>query len=277
MKKLLSIKHSLLPIWQKDMDFLQQGIAESFASVLRSFGFGRERYIISGCDITDDGRRISMSPGWAFWAGEILPVRPLPLTNHESGTVKIKLVRQTAYNPEGVKTVTSGNISSNVNTYQDDYIEPELVEDLTTASYDLAIEEGFWDVAARIKHHSKILDSGFRQAFSQYGDVSYRRIGGTVQIFGTLLADATGGFIDEVVSGLPRPSVELRFPVISYTGGWAADGYMSLTTQGKLYAFTKTTHISLSHIVYLTTPAEGNNAGDGHSSTLVNPNGGSAI
>lgn len=273
MKKLLSIEHSLLPIWQKDMDFLQKGITESFASFLKAFGFGLKRYIISGCNITDDGQRISMSPGWAYWEGEILPVRPLAVTGHDSGGVKIKLTRQTAYDPDGVKTVTAGSLVSNVNTYQDDYLEPEIIEEsLTVQSYDLAIEEGFWDVATRIKHHAQILDTGNRPLISQYGDVSYRRIGGVVQIFGTLLADTTGGFVNEVVSGLPRPSTELKFPCVSSVGGVAADGYMSLTPTGKLYAFTKTARISLSHIVYLTTPATGGNVGDGHFSTTMSPN-----
>lgn len=273
MKKLLSIRHSLLPIWQKDMDFLQQGMAESFASFLKSFGFGRERYIISGCNITDDGRRISMLPGWAFWSGEILPVRSLPVTDHDSGSVKIKLTRQTAYNPEGVKTVTAGNITSNVNTYQDDYLNPEIIEEsITTQSYDLAIEEGFWDVATRIKHHAQSLDTGIRPLSSQYGDVSYRRIGGVVQVFGSLFADASGGFGAEIVSGLPRPSTELKFPCVSSIGGLPADGYMLLTPAGKLYALTKAARISISHILYLTSPAWGSNAGDGHFSTIMNSN-----
>lgn len=271
MKKLLSIRNSLLPIWQKDMDFLQQGVAESFASFLQSFGFGKERYIISGCGITDTGRRISMQPGWAFWEGEILPVRSLPVTDHDSGSVKIKLTRQTGYNPDGVKTVTAGNIVSNVNTYQDDYLNPEVIEEsLTTQSYDLAIEEGFWDIATRIKHHAQILDTGIRPLSSQYGDVSYRRIGGVVQLFGSLFADATGGFVNEIVAGLPRPSVELLFPCVSSVGGNALDGNMLLTPSGKLYTSTKGTRISISHIVYLSTPGFGSNAGDGHFSTTQN-------
>ena len=142
MKKLKTYPSTLMPIWQKDLDFLQDGIKESFAACLASLGLGKDCFVIYGCTIIDNGVNISMLPGWAYWNGEILPVRALNATPHAAGTVKIKLTRIEAYNRDGVKSITAGDNSvTNRDTYREDYLQPSLAGEFD--SYDLAISEGF--------------------------------------------------------------------------------------------------------------------------------------
>lgn len=270
MKQLIPISNSLMPLWQKDFDWMQQGVRESFAAILKTLGLGRDCYIISGCEIADNGSRISMLPGWAFWNGEIFPVRAMPSTPHSSGTVKIKLTHQTGYSAEGVKSVTVNNVVSATNTYQEDFLVPSIAS--ANDSYYLAVEEGFWDLATRLVKRSEPADSGV--VSSSIDGASWRRVGGTVQIFGTLFNDALGGFHGEVASGFPRPSADLRFPCSTLAEG----DYMVLTTAGKLFAYSKANRLYLDHVSYLTTPVTATNDNDGHYSTIanINPGGGGA-
>jgi hypothetical protein len=224
MNKIKTYENSLVPIWQKDIDFMQDGIREALAALCTSLGLGRDHYIISGCAISDNGQNIMMQSGWAYWNGDILPVRALPTTAHASGSPKIKLTRVTAYDAEGVKTITTGNIVTNSDTYQCDYLQPSLVA--TGETYDLAIEEGFWDMATRIMNRSMLVDSGVTEISGS--GVNYRRIGGTVQLLGTLFNDALTGFSGQVLSGLPRPASDLRLPTMPEATG----SYMMLTTAG---------------------------------------------
>ena len=202
-----------------------------------------------------------MLPGWAYWNGEILPVRALNATPHAAGTVKIKLTRIEAYNRDGVKSITAGDNSvTNRDTYREDYLQPSLAGEFD--SYDLAISEGFYDLATRIINSAKMADSGVVPVTDS---ASYRRIGGVTQLLGVMLNDAGSGFNGEVLSGLPRPSSNIRFPVL---GGEASD-HIVVTTAGKLFAYTKCAHLYLDHVSYLTSPITGTGH-DGHYSTSTN-------
>lgn len=266
MKKLNFTVGSMAPLWQKDLDFMQNGVAEAFAAVLRGLELGADNYLVCGCSITVNATtsKVSMTSGWCFFEGELLPVKALPVTSFTGAKPYIKLSRVTAYNAEGDRLVLLAGQTGSVQMWQDCYLEPSLAND--NDNYTLALTEGAWTLAERISEMSRPTDTGLVSADLTFGtgSIGYRRVGGTVQLFGSVMNDATGSPLSgQIASGLPRPTASMRITL--------SDGYMVLGTDGTLTAYnTKLTRVYFDNIMYLTTPSY--NTSDGHHSTISNNN-----
>lgn len=273
MKKLDFTAGSIAPLWQKDLDFMQNGVAEAFAALLRGLELGADNYLVCGCSITvnTSTSKVSMTAGWCFYDGELLPVKAMPATSFTGSKPKIKLSKTIAYNPEGDRIVSLEGQTGAAQMWKDCYLEPSVAGN--NDKYTLALSEGAWTLAERISEMSRTTDTGIVPANITFGigSISYRRVGGTVQLLGSVVNDATGAAVSgKIASGLPRPAAAIRVPL-------SDNGYMLLETDGTLTAYnTKLTRVYFDGIMYLTTPEFSNS--DGHHSAISNSQqGGGAI
>lgn len=269
MKKVVLTPGYRSPLWGKDFLFMQDGALEAVEAVLKGLDLGAENYLVCGCSITINNsiHKISMTSGWCFYQGELLPVKALPVTSFVGDSPRVKLTKVTAYNPEGdrlVYRVTTQNVPEEMlQLWQDSYLEPSVI---TGDNHEviLALEENAWTLAERINKMSMPTDTGIVPVndVGFLGSISYRRVGEMVHLFGSVMNDVSGASVSGLIaSGLPHPTVSLRLPL--------SDGYMILGTDGKLTAYnTKLSRIYLDNIVYLTTPTYGGY--DGHYSTVSN-------
>jgi len=261
MKKLNFTAGSIAPLWQKDLEFMQSGIAEAIAAVLQGLELGADNYLVCGCAITVNTAlsKVSMTEGWCFYEGELLPVRALPVTSFTGAKPYIKLSLVTAYNSEGDRPVSLAGQTGSAQMWQDCYLEPSVA--LSNDNYTLALTEGAWTLAERISEMSKITDTGLVTADLTFGtgSISYRRVGGTVQLYGSVMNDALGAVSGQLATGLPRPAHPVRIPL-------SDDGYLILAASGTLTAYnTKLSKIYFDNIIYVATPLFGGD--DGHHST----------
>lgn len=258
MKKLNLRKDSIIPFWMKDLEYLQQGCAEALTAISQGLSFGKKNFIISGCRITDNGTKISMTSGWCYYEGEILPVSELPATSYNTGSPpKIKFTRTERYDPTGDRIISMSGNSGMTQVYIDCYLEPSIANDRD--QYTLAISEGAWDLGERIANAAKAADVTVQLKLNTYlGRIQYRRIGGVVQLMGSVRNDIIGGGINGTISsGLPRPSSDLIMNTES--------GMVTISSSGALSVVSPDDVIYLNHIVYLANPSFDTN--DGHYST----------
>lgn len=268
MKKLnFPNQSALTPFWTNDLKYLQEGVAEALCAMLKGLGLDNDDFVISGCKITTNGSKVSMTAGWVYFNGEILPARALQATSY-SGTPKIKFTKQTNYNPAGDRQVSTSGQTGTSQIYKDDYLEPSLVSGADT--YRLAIGKGAWNLAERILNHAKTVDTGVLNAGNS-SEVRYRMIGGAVQLYGSLFNDAQGGFHGVVATGLPKPAVGVTIHFEPTNGS----EYIHIGTDGSLSVYTKGNRVYLDHVTYLATPTY--NTGDGHYTTTQQQQGGSEV
>lgn len=254
-------QQSKTPLWTNDLKYLYGGISEAFGSILKGLGLEQSDFIISGCKITDDGSKLSMSAGWCYYDGEILPVRAMPATLY-SGNPKIKLTKTTNYDPAGSRIISIANAIGTVQLYKDDYLHPSLIEGQIQGTYRLAISKGAWDLGERIVNASKIVDSGVVNV-ENVGNIRYRMIGGVVQLYGNIRQDAIGsGWHGVVATGLPQPAVSLTLPFSPAN----TSERIVVDTDGSLSVYTKADMVCFDHVTYLATPVY--NSSDGHYSTM---------
>ena len=114
-------------------------------------------------------------------------------------------------------------------------------------------------MAERIGEMSKATDTGIVSVINQDENnrqvlLEYRRIGGTVQLYGQAVDTAGGTFFGQIATGLPRPAKQMRIQF--------ADGFLTLETDGTLKASTTMSRVYFDGITYLTTPSY--NTADGH-------------
>ena len=267
--KNLNYPHPLArtPIWTDDMRFLQGGISEVFAAILEGLSLGETDFIISGCKITDNGSKVSMTAGWCYYNGEVLPVRALPATSYTGSSPKIKFTKVTNFDPAGQREVKLSETTGVSQVFRNDYLAPSLVTG--SAHYQLAISKGAWDLSERIANSVKAVDSGTLSPNDLTGSgIRYRMIGGMVQLYGHIRQDAVGaGWNAVVASGLPRPALPVYLPNDS--------GYIEVRTNGELFVRSKNDTVYLNHIVYLASPVY--DTADGHYSTIAQQYNGGAV
>lgn len=265
MKKLNITQNSRMPFWWQDLEFVMDSSSEVFKAVLEGLSLGTKDFIISGCAVTATNSKVSMTGGWCYYDGEILPVMPMSPTSH-TGNPKIKLTKVTRYDHDGDRTITLSGSTGVSQIYKDDCLSPSLVS--AGDSYRLAIGPGAWNLGERIKNASKQVDSGTVAATvltAGIGSVRYRQVGGVVQVFGDLFNDASpGGFNGVVAQGLPRPAVGLVFPLNSGAGD--GSGSIQIAIDGTMSISTQYNRVHLCHVVYIATPVA--NTDDKHYSTI---------
>lgn len=264
MKKLNITQNSRMPFWWRDLEFITDSSSEVFEAVLEGLSLGTKDFIISGCAVTVTNSKVSMTGGWCYYGGEILPVMPMPPTSY-TGNPKIKFTKVTRYDHEGDRTITLSGSTGTSQIYKDDCLSPSLVS--AGDSYRLAIGPGAWNLGERITNAAKQVDSGTVEATvitAGLGSVRYRQVGGVVQLFGELFNDAQGGFAGAVAQGLPRPAVGLVFPLNSGAGD--GSGSIQIAIDGTMSISTQSNRVHLCHVVYIATPAV--DTDDKHYSTI---------
>lgn len=264
MKKLSITQNSRMPFWWRDLEYMMESSSEVFESILKGLSLGTKDFIISGCAVTATSSKVSMTGGWCYYGGEILPVLPMSATSY-TGNPKIKLTKETRYDHDGDRIITLSGSTGVSQVYKDDCLSPSLVS--VSDSYRLAIGPGAWNLGERITNAAKQVDSDTVEATvitAGLGSVRYRQVGGVVQLFGDLFNDAQGGFNGAVAQGLPRPAVGLVFPL----NGGAGDGSGSIqiAIDGTMSISTQSNKVHLGHVVYIATPAVDND--DKHYSTI---------
>lgn len=212
MKKLKFEEGAITPFWLKDLEYMQEGFEEVVKSVIEGLSLGKTDVLISGCKITTKDSKISMTSGWCYYDGEILPVQALPETSYIGNSPKIKFTKATEIDRTGTRTAQkeSGQIRSEV--YQIDYLIPSLYDGITVCQ--LAISQGAWDLGTRIANMNHLKDTGIMtikvdKKYSTDGYIQYRQIGGVVQLYGQLNIASTLG--DIITTNLPVPAVETRW------------------------------------------------------------------
>lgn len=271
MKKLDLIPGSLIPLWQQDLLFIQDEACEAIEAVLKGLELGCENYLVCGCKITVNktASTVSMTAGWCFFQGELLPVASLPETEFNGASPLVKLSKVMAYNPSGDRQVTLSTGIINRQVWQECYLMPSLAT--VNDTYILALSEGAWTLAERISGMTRASDTGMVEvglSGSHTGSVSYRMIGGTVQLYGMVKSEKTGDPVNgQIAVGLPHPAVPVRLTI-------SDGGYMILDTDGNLTVYNTTlTRVYLDNVVYLTSPTY--NSDTGHHSNTGNQGGGS--
>ena len=261
MKKLKFTEGSLSPFWTKDLEYLQDSFEEVVKGIVRGLSLEDKNIIISGCKITDTGGRISMTPGWCYYEGEILRVEELSPTYHSYNNPTVLLNRSILTDGKGKRQIIQNGDVFESYVYEEARLLPRLIEkgDYVLSGVELAIAKGAWDLGERLMYSSKMQDSGLqRVAVSGYnGEVCYRQIGGAVQLHVDIRSDYTQGGPDGVVAnGLPRPSKEIVI------------GDLRISTIGELIVSNLPYSVKMDNIMYLSTPTYPTD--DGHYSYKQN-------
>ena len=239
---------------------MQDSEREAFAAVLNGLVLDRQNYLVCGCDITvnDNTHKVSMTSGWCFYQGELLPVKALPATSFTGNRPLVKLTKVTEYDSAGDRMVYHEGVGTTVHVWEQDCLVPSVVGE--GENYTLALSEGAWTLAERIRETVKATDTGIvplEMLYSGLGNINYRRVGGTVQLYGFAKDDVGGSVSGQIATNLPRPTVQLRIPL--------SNGYLTLDTNGTLTANTSMSQVYFDSITYLTTPSY--NSSDGHHSS----------
>lgn len=269
MKKLNITQGSRTPFWMRDLEYITAASSEVFAAILKGLSLEARDFVISGCRITEAGQKISMTGGWCYYDGEVLPVLPLEPTTYSGANPRIKFTRVTRYDPAGDRVIELEGVSGTSQVYRDDCLQPSPVS--SGDSYRLAIGRGAWNLGERVAAAARQADSGVVDAelmFSGLGSVRYRQVGGVVQLYGSLFNDSLTGFSGVVARGLPRPAAGMKFPFA------AGDGSIEVSTDGKLSISTHQNKFTLDHVVYVASPVT--LTADGHYTTDLSWQGGEA-
>ena len=247
MKKLNITAGGIMPFWTKDLEFMQSGISEALAVMAKSLSFGREHFLISGCEITDTGRSISMTSGWCFYEGEIMQVEELSETMYSGASPRIKFTKTTSFDRNGDRQITLLGNLENARVYQYNSLVPSIAGSADT--YTLAIGVGAWRLGERIAYQSKMQDSGLVKLDVQgyNGELQYRITGSMVQLYGEISNDALGAGIRGYISyGLPQPIRELKM--------YYSWGTVEIDARGGLIVTSQNDSVRLDQVIYISTP-----------------------
>lgn len=92
---------SYMPLWQEDLDFIQDNLIEVLTQLGKTFAYGRSTYIVSGCVLTEDATKYYITEGLIMYAGELLYC-PAQAVNKMTDFIPV-LQRKAATDPDGDK------------------------------------------------------------------------------------------------------------------------------------------------------------------------------
>lgn len=212
MKKLNTNNTGRMPFWQADLDWIQQAYTRPIEDIIKELGMlnastPRSFFPVTGCRVSLNNGNISMSEGWFWWDGELLPVRALEITSTSEFTTPVVLLSLVSYNDSsGSRNFIQADQSNELveDVWQDDYIEPSVVEGSGEQQTGIIILPGALTLYEFIKRRNEVFESEWIQIEGlQYGQsLRYKRIGSTVILQGRLriTTDSTPG-----ATGLPEP------------------------------------------------------------------------
>jgi len=247
MKKININSIGRMPFIQKDIEFLMSDPRELFPAMVKELGLGQKQYfVISGCRITVTANRLTMTPGWAYHNGEVLPVRGLTNVDVSSitGTRYVVLTKTTYYDPNGARSFKKPDQTTvnKTDVWQDDYLSPTVTNAASASGF--CIEQGAWTLAERLRKGIAD-DSGWILT----GDIYYRRVGRTVFLKGHHHDDGLVGYTNHLIASVPAPAEgESYFPPTAANVSMVKiDSSGNLTVSGSAGA-----HYYFNHIVYMT-------------------------
>lgn len=190
MKKLKFEEGAVTPFWLKDLEYMQEGFEETIKAVIEGLSLGKKDVLISGCEITTKNSKVSMTSGWCYYDGEILPVKALQETSYTERSPKIKLTKKSGWDHNGSRPVQKETEAIPFVPYQNDYLEPSLLSIGFDADCRLALCPGAWDLGMRIANRNQLKDTGIVRVNNINSAVSstlkYRQIGSVVQLYGSI-------------------------------------------------------------------------------------------
>ena len=209
MKKLNTNNTGRMPLWQADLDWIQQAYKEPIEAIMDGLAIVSDYFLITGCRIRKypDDNHLTMSNGMFWWGGEVLPVKALdPISVSAISDPVIRLDRVTHYDTDGSRNFIRADQSSETVTdvWQEDYLEPHVIERSALTAIDIAIQEGVWPLHEILKHSIGGYESEWITISGlQYGQsLRYKQIGRTVILNGRLRITTES---TPVATGLPAP------------------------------------------------------------------------
>lgn len=263
MKKLKFEEGAVTPFWLKDLEYMQEGFEETVKAVIEGLSLGKKDVLVSGCKITTKNSKVSMTSGWCYFGGEILPVKALSETSYTGSSPKIKLTKKSGCDINGARPVQKETETITFNPYHNDYLEPSLLSNDFGTECQLALCPGAWDLGTRIINKNQLKDTGIvtirvDNSFTNKGYIQYRQIGGVVQLYGELnIPEPTIGEI--ITDKIPAPATKTVWKFDSGVLFVSSDGLTTDIVNGT---------ISLDSIIYLTDTIY-ESASDGHYSTII--------
>ena len=190
MKKLKFEEGAVTPFWLKDLEYMQEGFEETVKAVIEGLSLGKKDVLVSGCKITTKNSKVSMTSGWCYFGGEILPVKALSETSYTGSGPKIKLTKKSGYDNNGSRPVQKETETITFVPYQNDYLEPSLLSNDFDTDCQLALCPGAWDLGTRIINKNQLEDTGIVRVINIDSAISstlkYRQIGRVVQLYGSI-------------------------------------------------------------------------------------------
>lgn len=213
MKRLNTNNTGRMPMWQKDLDFIQEAFTEPIMAILQELKIDN-RYMmpVTGCKVTVDAnaRTVSMSAGWFWWDGELLPVHALASTPWPEGVevahaVGVHLTRVTNPIAEGARNFIHADltIETVADVWQDDYAEPEACTYTSSYPSGVTLRPDARTLFDDIKLRLTDSESGWNTIYGADPiGVSFKRIGRMVVLRGTVFSQTDS---TPITLGLPVP------------------------------------------------------------------------
>ena len=218
MKRINTNSNGRMPLWQKDLDWLQRGYTEPIEALIASLGLPMTHFVVSGCvPYRPNPARIAMPAGWFCWGGEILPVKSLAPTSVAGFTDPVvRLTRVAFAHPDGARPFVRPDLTTQQvgNVWQDDYLRPSVAERSASFISGVRLGTGAWTLADIISHRNREGESPWVSLTGNGYSVQYKHIGRHVVVKGMLASETP-------CRGMPLPLTDPT--VLSYTD---ADHYI---------------------------------------------------
>lgn len=244
MKRLNINSIGRMPLLQKDLEFMTEDITKFIKDIAYELGMKEKYFVITGCRFTIKGDSLSMTPGWAYYNGEILPVKGLDNVNVSSidGEKYVRLVKVNYYNPEGARKFRKMDDTEEIVTdvWCDDYLNPVVGGNYLIN--DFVIRQDPWTLKDYVRKGLND-DSGW----NVNDIVSWRKVGNVVFLTGSYFDDALVGYDEFVLAKVPSPSHECVFP-----GSTSGVRQIKIDCSGNLsISGVAGARYNFSHIVYV--------------------------
>lgn len=204
MKKLKTNPAGRMPLWQADLEWMQEGYTQPIEALVGELGLSNSYFVITGCvPYNPTNKTIQMPAGWFWWNGQILPVRALPatdVTTMQNPVVKLTLVQYA--DPNGARNFIHADLSTETvsDVWQDHYLSPSVVERSQPSVSGVRLGVGAWTLRDILMHYNVENESDWIPGES--GDLEFKRVGRLVVLQGTASVGSTSQPVDE---GFPPP------------------------------------------------------------------------
>lgn len=206
MKKLNTNNAGRMPLWQADIDFLQEGWQEVITAIVRELGLEKKYFVLTGCvPFKPSAKFLQMPAGWVWWNGRILPVMALPatdVTSYANPVVRLASVTQN-YIQDGARSFVKADLTTQqvTNVWQDDYLVPTVVERGAAFTSGIRLGIGCWTLKDMLSHSKAEAESEW--IATSNGDLEYKMVGRIVVLRG--LVDCENSYSIPSTTGLPVP------------------------------------------------------------------------